>query len=86
LKVSHQGIARKEGHIDASIRSFKEIHSAESSLVQENLQGLRNQKRRNGHKMPQMPQQKPAVEEARTSQVVLLSLCFPGTQPFMPVF
>jgi hypothetical protein len=61
---------------NADIRSSKESDCAESSVVHENLQGLRKQKRCYGDEMPQVPQQEPAMEEERTSKVEAWLLVF----------
>ena len=69
LKDSGLNVSPKRRSLNANIGSTKEIHSAESQAAHENMPRLWKQKRSDSDEMPQMPQQKPAVEEERTRKV-----------------
>jgi len=59
-----------EGYEDnADIRPSQKIHCTKAQVIHENLPRLRSKKRGNRAKMPKMQGQKPALEEARNSEV-----------------
>jgi hypothetical protein len=58
-----------------------EQNRTESTVAHENLQGLRRQKRSDSDEMQKMPQQKPQMEEERTSKVISYFTAFLSTFP-----